>query len=72
MSFKMAEEERNPNLNDNGHTIYPKYVYPKGVKAGGFIVNNKKEENEVMGNLKSEDTGSKKDDGKKKAAGWDE
>lgn len=52
----MSEADGNPNTNDNGHTIYPKYVYPNGiekhvpgqVRSAGVLVNNAKEEAEVM------------------------
>lgn len=42
-------------INQYGHTIYPKMVYPNGNAVAGVVVNNKDEENEVMGGQKPED-----------------
>lgn len=42
---------RDPNiLNEMGHSVYPKMVYPNGNSQPGFVVNNEKEEAEQMGN----------------------
>lgn len=39
---------KDPNiLNEYGHSVYPKMVYPEG-KAGGVVVNSKEEEDAVM------------------------
>lgn len=41
---------KDPNiLNEFGHTVYPKMIYPNGPKGLGVIVNNKDEEDQVMG-----------------------
>lgn len=41
---------KDPNiLNEFGHTVYPKMVYPNGPKGESVVVNNKAEEDEVMG-----------------------
>ena len=41
---------KDPNIiNELGHTIYPKMVYPKGKTEPGQVVRNAKEEAEVMG-----------------------
>lgn len=64
-----VEENKNPNLNDNGHTIYPKYVYPEAIakhvpgqpRNSGILVANAKEEAEVMKGTKPSG----------KAPGWD-
>lgn len=46
---------KDPNiLNEYGHTAYPKYVYPEGNKDG-VVVNNAKEEAEVMGDTEASD-----------------
>lgn len=52
----MVDVPVNKNLNDNGHSIYPKYVYPNGIephrpgvaRTEGVLVNSKTEEDEVM------------------------
>lgn len=41
---------KDPNiLNEMGHTVYPKMVYPNGRDHPGTVVNNAKEEEELMG-----------------------
>jgi hypothetical protein len=41
---------KDPNiLNEYGHSIYPKMVYPQGKDFAGQIVNNQAEEDALMG-----------------------
>lgn len=41
---------KDPNiLNEYGHSVYPKMVYPKGPGGAGVPVQNAQEEAEVMG-----------------------
>lgn len=40
---------KDPNiLNEFGHSVYPKMIYPNGKDQPGFIVNNKEEENALL------------------------
>lgn len=42
--------DKDPNiLNHYGHTEYPKMLYPHGKDSAGTVVNNKDEENELLG-----------------------
>ena len=45
---------KDPNiLNEFGHTVYPKMVYPNGPKSQGVVVNSEAEEKEAMENNQS-------------------
>lgn len=40
---------KDPNiLNEYGHSVYPKMVYPQGQANPGIIVNNEQEEKELL------------------------
>lgn len=40
---------KDPNiLNEYGHSVYPKMIYPQGQAHPGVIVNNQAEEDEIL------------------------
>ncbi|SRR6266852_8634651 len=43
---------KDPNIiNEYGHTVYPKWVYPNGKDLPGVVVNNEEEENTALGKI---------------------
>lgn len=49
-------------INQLGHTVYPKWVYPSGNSAPGVIVNSAEEEAALTGEKPKAAKASKKDD----------
>lgn len=49
---------KDPNIiNEYGHSIYPKWVYPAGKDQPGLIVNNAEEENVALGKVELKEDG---------------